>query len=88
MSSSPHRALVQPQSPPSTYAIAAWLDGEPGAGVRVGRLTLERALVIGSGLLLAGFRGRDAVRGALIASATVTGWIVVDYRLQRRRSRP
>ena len=78
------RSLVQHQSPPSTYAIAAWVDKEPGAGGRVVGLTVERAFFIGTGLLLAGFRGADVIRGALTASAAVTGWIWADYSLRLR----
>ncbi len=76
------RSLVQLESPPSTYAIAAWVDKEPGAGGRVAGLTLERAFFIGTGLFLAGFRGADLLKGALAASATVTGWIWADYSLR------
>ena len=76
--------LVQPQSPPSTYAIAAWLDGEQGGGARVAGLTLERAFFIGTGLWLSGLRGRELVQGALMASTAVTTWIVADYALKKR----
>jgi hypothetical protein len=82
----PARCLVELQAPPSTYAIAAWLDGEKGSAMRVAGLTVQRAVFIGSGLFLAGFRNRDLVVGALAASATVTAWIAGDYSIKKRRA--
>lgn len=82
---SSYRDLVELQSPPSTYAIADLLDGRPGAGVRVADLTLQRALLIGSGLFLAGFRDRELLKGAISASMAVTAWIALDYAIQRRK---
>lgn len=79
-----YRDLVQSQSPPSTYAIAALLDGEKQSGMRVLGLTLERAFFIGTGLYVAGFRGQELMRGALSASTAITGWIVADYWLKKR----
>ena len=78
-----HAELVELRSPPSTYAIAAWMDGEPALGRVVG-LTLERSFFIGTGLYLAGLRGRELVRGALFASSAVTAWIVADLAMKAR----
>ena len=72
------KCFAQQESPPSVYAIAAWVDGEPGATMRVVGLTLERAAFIGMGLWLAGIRGSDLVAGSLAASATVSAWIAAD----------
>lgn len=79
-----YRCLVEAKSPPSTYAIAAWMDGEPKSGRRVLGLTLERAFFIGTGLAVAGLRGGQLVTSALAASSGVTGWIVADYALRGR----
>lgn len=81
-----HAALVEQQSPPSTYAIAALLDGEPGAAQRVAVLTLQRAVIVGLGLWAVGIRGGSLTRGALAGSAAITAWIAAGYAL--RSSRP
>lgn len=52
--------------------------------MRTAGLTLERAMFIGTGLFLAGFRGGDLLRGSLAASTTITGWILADYWLKAR----
>ena len=78
----PYRCLVAPKSPPSTYPIAALLDGEQGAGWRVASLTVQRAFFIGTGLWLAGIRDRKLLVGSLTASATVTFWIMGAYLLK------
>lgn len=62
---------LERKAPPSTYAIAAWLDGEPGAFSRVVLLTTVRALPIGVGMALVGHRER-IVRDALIVSGVLT----------------
>ena len=79
----PYRCIVAPKSPPSTYEIAALLDGEQGAGWRVASLTMQRALIIGTGLWLAGIRDRKLVVGSLTASVTVTFWIMGLYLLKK-----
>ena len=79
-----YRDIVQEKSPPSTYAIAALMEGEPGSGVRAVGLTIERAVVLATGLYVAGFRGRDLWRGALYGSGSITAWISLDYWLKHR----
>lgn len=59
------------QSPPSTYAIAALVDGEPGALGRTVLLTLSRSVPIGIGLRLSGQR-IGLVRNSLVVSTTIT----------------
>ena len=43
-------SLVQGQSPPSTYAIAAFLEGEKGSAFRMLSVTLERSVFIRLGI--------------------------------------
>ena len=50
-------AYVEPQAPPSSYAIADVLESKPGAFGRTAKLTGIRALVIAPGLFLGGVRG-------------------------------
>ena len=76
---------VKPQSPPSSYAVAGVLDGEPGAWPRVFTGSAQRAVVIVPGLWLAGIRGRQLATGALYASATITTFLFVLYSLKKRR---
>jgi len=71
------------KSPPSTYAIAALVDGEPGAFGRVVKLTLFRAIPIGVGLRIAGQRERLA-RSSLIVSASITA-AMLGYAYGRKR---
>lgn len=71
------------QSPPSTYAIAALVNGEPGAAGRVVTLTLSRAIPIGVGLRIAGQRER-LVRSSLIVSTSITV-AMLGYAYGRKR---
>jgi hypothetical protein len=75
-----HVSLVEPQSPPSTYAVAAFMDGVPGTWYRVLEVTTVRALFIGTGLFLAGYRGEQLLRGSLAGSAAITAWLMAGYR--------
>lgn len=72
----------EPQAPPSTYAVAALIDGEPGALPRVVGLTLLRAVPIGVGLYIAGER-KHVVRNATIVSTTLTAGMLA-YVLWRK----
>ena len=78
----PYRRLVKPKSPPSSYGIAAFLDGEPGSAWRVVSLTGQRAFFIGTGLYVAGIRGKQLLRGAVYASSVVTLWIMGLFLLR------
>ena len=79
-----YKDLVQKKSPPSTYAIAAMMEGEPGSKARAVGLTVERAAILATGLYVAGFRGRSLIRGALFGSGAITAWISLDYWLKHR----
>lgn len=74
---------IEPQSPPSSYAVAAALDGEDGAWPRVLGVTLARAVIIFPGLYLGGVRGRHLFTGALAASASITGMLFVAYGIRK-----
>lgn len=60
-----------PGDPPSSWAIEALVQGEPGALGDVVWLTLYRAVPIGAGLYLAGAK-RRLVRNSVAASAAVS----------------
>jgi hypothetical protein len=74
---------VDQQSPPSSYAIAGALEGEPGAWGRVVLVTLARAFCIAPGLYLGGVRGRQIVTGSAMAAVTITGMLFALYGLKR-----
>lgn len=76
---------MRPHAPPSSYAIASLIDGEPGSLGRVAVLTLQRSLIVSPGLYLSGLRGRQLVRSSLLASASVTGLLVAWYWLKYKR---
>lgn len=76
-------SYVAPQAPPSSYAIAALLEGEPNALDRVVRLTLKRVLFIAPGLFLAGRRGENLVKESLAASASITVLLTFYYADKR-----
>lgn len=81
-------------SPPSTYAVAAFLEGQPGSGTRLLGLTALRAVFILPGLWIASamspvkLSGGQLVAFSLASSATITGGMIGWYKLdQMRRGR-
>jgi hypothetical protein len=76
-------AIISPESPPSSYAIAGVLNGEDGAWGRVMTGSLQRSIFIAPGLLLAGIRGTRVITGSLLASASITAWLFAYYANQR-----
>lgn len=74
---------VDQQSPPSSYAIAGALEGEPGAWGRVFLVTLARAFCIMPGLYIGGVRGKHIVTGSAAAAVTITGMLFALYGLKR-----
>lgn len=59
--------------PPSTYAITAWVKGEPGGFTRTIGVTVIRALFIAPGMYLGGVRGSRVIwGGAFGASVSIT----------------
>lgn len=81
----PSYPYVRPKSPPSSYAIAAVLEGERGAWWRVARATGTRALLLIPGLWVGGVRGTALFTGALAGSAGLTVALYRYYWRKRRR---
>ncbi len=78
-------APVERGSPPTTYAILAMLEGEPGAEGRVVYGALQRSLFIAPGLYLAGVREPSKlICYSLSASASITACLIGYYWLSLR----
>jgi hypothetical protein len=81
-------------SPPSTYAIAGWLNGERGATVRVVGLTVLRAVFIVPGiwlsskLLVPELKGWRIVAMGVAASTTITAGMLLYYWVQQTAASP
>ena len=78
------RKYIEKGSPPSSYAIAAALDKEPGSTGKVIMGTLMRSMFIAPGLGLSGLRGESLVRAALLGSASITASLFGLYTLRRK----
>ncbi len=76
---------VDPKSPPSSYAVAAALEGEPYAMARVAGATAMRGLFIVPGLAFAGVRGKKLVLGAAYGAVGITVALFVLYGLRRSK---
>ncbi len=74
---------VSQQSPPSTYAIAAVLEGQPGGWPSVFIGTAQRTAFILPGLFVAGLRGRQLFTAALFASVSITTCLFPYYMMRR-----
>lgn len=74
---------VDPNSPPSSYAVAAVYEGEPGSWAKVATATAMRAFFICPGLAIAGVRGRQLVYGSLLGSCGITAALFALYGLKR-----
>lgn len=78
-------------SPPSTYTVAAFLEGQPGSGTRLLGLTALRAVFILPGLWIASamspvkLSGGQLVAFSLASSATITGGMIGWYKLNELR---
>ena len=69
------------REPHTTYAVADFVDGKPGSGIRLARLTAERAIVIWLGLKLS--PGDSDVQRAAAVSLLMSTWISADYWLAK-----
>lgn len=74
---------VQRGAPPTTYAVLAALEGEPGAWERVAFGIGVRAIPISVALLIVGVRGWRVPVGAILASSLVSGMLLGYYGLKR-----
>lgn len=84
---------LEDQAPPSSYAVAAWLEGQPGSGVRLMGLTALRTVFIVPGLLAGSWIIPGVKIGKLQAlglgsfvSSTITGGMILYYLFERRRT--
>lgn len=84
---------IEQGAPPSSYAVAAFLEGQPGAGWRLLALTGLRAAFILPGLWIASsmspvkLSGGQLVAFSLASSATITGGMIGWYKLHELRVR-
>lgn len=74
---------VDPNSPPSSYAVAAVYEGDPAGWAKVATATALRAIFVAPGLAVAGIRGRKLLVGSLAASAGITTALFLLYGLKR-----
>ena len=80
-----HPAYAEPQSPPTTYAIAAVLDGEPGGWTKVILGAAARSVFLAPGLAVSGLRGRQLALSAVLGSISITTMLFPYYMLKRKR---
>ena len=78
-------SYIEPNAPPSSYAIADVIEGRPGGWSRTAGLTLWRAVVISPGLIVAGIRGKPLLLGSLLGSVSATVYLLGYYQLQKAR---
>jgi hypothetical protein len=84
------RPGMQAQSPPSTYAVADFLDGADGSTIRLGALTALRSVFIAPGLWIAAkvsgvpLSFGQVVGLSLASSATITAGMLGMYAIRRR----
>ena len=70
--------------PPSTYAIAALMEGQPGSIGRVANLTLSRMVFIAPGLFLAGVRDpKKLLTLTASVSVSLTAGLALLYWVHR-----
>ena len=86
----PTAAVLEPNAPPSSYAVAAAIDGEQGAILRLVGLTFLRGCFIFPGLWVVNKITKaelDALKLLALSfggSATITLGMVAYYLVQRR----
>ncbi len=74
---------IDPNSPPSSYAVASVYEGDPGAWPRVLTATAMRTFFVLPGLAAAGVRGRQLLLGSLFGSVGITAALFALYGLKR-----
>ena len=77
---------IAAHSPPSDYAIHAWVQGQPGAMTDVAMLTLQRSILILPGLWLTGFRGTTLAKATAAATLSITATLAVYYWWQENNN--
>jgi hypothetical protein len=78
-------AESDPATLPSSDAVAALLDGKPGAIWGVAFSTVLRAGLIGAGMYAAGFRERQTILRGSIAGALAIELFVFGWVMHKRR---
>ena len=78
-------AYIEPNAPPSSYAIADVIEGRPGGWRRTAGLTAWRAVVISPGLIIAGIRGRPLILGSILGSVSATVYLLGYYKWQKSK---
>lgn len=73
-------------APPSKYAVAALLDGEPGATGRVIASTAKRMLLIAPGLWAVGLRDKELLKSTAAASISITVGLIAYYAISANRA--
>jgi hypothetical protein len=74
---------VDPNSPPSSYAVAAVYEGDPSGWPKVVTATALRTGFVLPGLALAGIRGRQLLLGSLLGSVGITAALFILYGVKR-----
>jgi hypothetical protein len=78
-------SFVERDSPPTSYAIAAFLNGEPDGATRVVKGMLQRSIFIAPGAWLSGTKGlRNIARTSLIVSASISTILLGFYMMERQ----
>jgi hypothetical protein len=75
---------VKPDSPPTSYAIARLIKGEPEALKDTAIGILQRSFFIFPGLYLAGVNPRKLVQASLIGSVSITASLILLYKLREK----
>lgn len=78
-------AFVERESPPTSYAIAAFLNGEPDGAFRIAKGMVQRSFFIAPGLWLSGVKGvGNIAKTSLITSASISAILLGFYMLERQ----
>lgn len=85
----PVETPVEAAAPPSTYAVAAVLEGHEGAVIRLAGLTALRSVFILPGLFIATkmtgakMGGGDLIAASFASSCTISAGMLAWYRLKQ-----
>ena len=76
--------MIPEKSPPSVYAIASWVEGEPSSTWEVTKLTAARAAVLTGAFILGGEAvRRGPVTAGVFASVSLTVFLTLEYLWNR-----
>ncbi len=76
---------VKRGSPPSSYAMADFIEGHPGALPRVIAGTASRALIMVPGLALAGVKPPRLFNAAVLGSVGISTFLWLMYSSKARQ---